>query len=127
MFNNIAIFIILLLTCFNKNVQSKNFLATSNPEIRAIHSADLTPAVDIYLNGVKVLTNVTYGEASPFINSIPPGELKVDITLTGQPISQAAINASIEIATSKKYSILAIGEGSAGPTKLQGINLLKCF
>ena len=119
MFQNFAIFV-LFFAYFKGNVQGK---ITSNPEIRAIHAADLTPAVDIYLNGAKVLSNVSYGDASPFINSIPPGEFQIDVTLTGKPITQAAIKASIDVAASKSYSLLAIGEGSVGPTKLQGCDL----
>lgn len=111
---------ILILTLFVA-VKLSGVHSTKNPDIRAIHAADSTPAVDVYLDGDKILSNVTYGEASPFVSTILPGWIEVAVTLTGKPIQQAAINAKVDVESSKSYSFLAIGEGSSGPTKLQGL------
>ena len=95
---------------------------SNNPQIRAIHAADLTPAADVYLNKKIILTNISYGGASPFSSSYSqPGLIELDIALTGTTIQSSAIKGTLPVKSLKSYSLLAIGEGTTGLTKLQGV------
>jgi Domain of unknown function (DUF4397) len=54
--------------------------------LRAIHASADTPAVDVFVNGMRALPGVTFGQASAF-NAIAAGTTRVQVSLANQPAS----------------------------------------
>ncbi len=89
-------------------------------QLRAIHASADTPAVDVFINGARALSGVTFGTASAF-NAVPAGTTRVQVALAGQPASSAAIDASLPLAVGRDYTAIAVGNGATGPTRLQAV------
>ena len=51
-------------------------------KVRAFHNSPDTPAVDIYVNGAKALSDVTYGTLSGYLE-VPRGTYNVQVRLAG--------------------------------------------
>lgn len=89
-------------------------------QLRAIHASADTPAVDVFINGARALSGVTFGAASAF-SAVPAGTTRVQVALAGQPASSAAIDASLPLAAGRDYTAIAVGSGTTGPTRLQAV------
>jgi hypothetical protein len=89
-------------------------------KVRAFHDSPDTPAVDIYVNGAKALSGVTYGTLSGYLQ-VPRGtynvQVKVAPSTTGDP---AALEADVRLG-SRPTTIAAIGSltGDGGPLQLK--------
>jgi hypothetical protein len=82
--------------------------AQGSAKVRVIHASPDAPAVDVYVNGSKALTNVPFFTASSYLD-LPAGTYRVQVTPTGSPASAAVIDASATIEAGKAYSIAATG------------------
>ena len=88
--------------------------------VRAFHNSPDTPAVDIYVNGAKTLSDVTYGTLSGYLE-VPRGtynvQVKVAPSTTNDP---AALEADVRLG-SRPTTIAAIGSltGDGGPLQLK--------
>lgn len=89
-------------------------------QLRAIHASADTPAVDVYVNGVRALGGVTFGQASGF-NTIPAGSTRVQVTPAGQPASAAPIDVQATLAERRDTTAIAVGSGASGATRLQAV------
>ena len=89
-------------------------------KVRAFHNSPDTPAVDIYVNGAKALSDVTYGTLSGYLE-VPPGtynvQVKVAPSTTDDP---AALEADVRLG-SRPTTIAAIGSltGDGGALQLK--------
>lgn len=92
--------------------------AAGTGKIRAFHDSPDTPAVDIYVNGAKTLTGVTYGTVSPYL-SVPKGsyllEVKVSPSTTHDP---AALSRTVYVGATP-LTVAAIGSLSGDGGALQ--------
>jgi hypothetical protein len=93
---------------------------TPTTGLRAIHASADTPAVDVFVNGSRALSNVSFGQASGF-NPVPAGATRVQVSLAGQPASAAAIDVNPALAAGRDYTAIAVGSGATGPTRLQAV------
>lgn len=84
------------------------FAQGGNAKVRVVHASPDAPAVDVYVNGNKALTNVPFFTASDYLD-LPAGTYQVQVTPTGQPASAAVIDASATIEAGKAYTIAATG------------------
>jgi Domain of unknown function (DUF4397) len=88
--------------------------------VRAFHDSPDTPPVDIYVNGQKALTGVTYGTLSDYLE-VPKGtynvQVKVAPSTAGDP---AALEADVRLGA-RPTTIAAIGSltGDGGPLQLK--------
>jgi len=89
-------------------------------QLRVIHASADTPAVDVYVNGSRSLSGVTFGQASGFA-SVAAGPTRIQVTAAGQSASAAPIDVSVPLAASRDYTAIAVGSGTAGPTRLQPV------
>ena len=89
-------------------------------QLRVIHGSADTPAVDVYVNGSRSLSGVTFGQASGF-GAVDAGPTRVQVTAAGQPASAAAIDATLPLAANRDYSAIAVGSGTSGATRLQAV------
>jgi hypothetical protein len=78
-------------------------------KVRVVHASPDAPAVDVYVDGAKVLTNVPFFAASDYLD-VPAGEHRFQVTPTGQPAEQAVIDASATVEAGKAYTVAAVGK-----------------
>jgi hypothetical protein len=89
-------------------------------KVRAFHNSPDTPAVDIYVNGAKTLSDVTYGTLSDYLQ-VPKGtynvQVKVAPSTEGDP---AALEADVRLGR-RPTTIAAIGSltGDGGALRLE--------
>ena len=97
--------------------------AASMGKIRAFHDSPDTPAVDIYVNGAKTLTGVTYGTVSPYL-SVPQGEYLIQVKVSpSTAASAAALSRKVWVGSTPK-TVAAIGSltGDGGALRLKVLN-----
>lgn len=74
--------------------------------VRVVHASPDAPAVDIYVNGGKVLENLPFREYSEYL-ALPAGSYNVDIKVTGTDTSVKMV--PISVANGKDYTAMAVG------------------
>ena len=81
--------------------------ASDHAMVRVLHASPDAPAVDVYLDDVKVgaLTNVPFGAISGYLD-IPAGDHNVKVYATGTTTG-AVIDANVTIASGSRYTIAA--------------------
>ncbi|WP_254532015.1 DUF4397 domain-containing protein [Natrinema gelatinilyticum] len=75
--------------------------------VRVAHFSPDAPNVDVYVDGNQVLSNVAYGDVSPYLE-IEPGTYTVKITAAGDP-GTVAFEGDVTLQPAF-YTIAAIGE-----------------
>jgi len=88
------------------------FAQGGTAKVRVIHASPDAPAVDVYVDGSKVLTNVPFFTASDYLD-LPAGSHRFQVTPTGQPASAAVIDATATVEAGKAYSVAATGQVAA--------------
>ncbi len=95
--------------------------------LRAVHAVPDFGAVDIYVNGNKVLGDVTFFTVSPYLE-VPEGRYKVQVIPAGESLSNPSlfvINRSYYLKSGRDYTLVARGSvasGRVGPTLLRDDN-----
>ncbi|WP_308302513.1 DUF4397 domain-containing protein [Peribacillus deserti] len=75
--------------------------------VRIIHASPDSPNVDIYVNGMRTMRDVTYKHVSDYL-SLPPGRYQIDIYPAGTMVS-TVISRKVNVAAGKFYTLAAIG------------------
>jgi hypothetical protein len=85
--------------------------AADTSRVRVVHASPDAPAVDVYVDGSKVLTDVAYKGASDYL-PVPAGAHNFKAFATGaDPASATAvIDADATLDAGKDYTVLAIGK-----------------
>ena len=83
--------------------------AQGTAKVRVVHASPDAPAVDVYVDGAKVLTNVPFFTASDYLD-VPAGEHRFQVTPTGQPAESAVIDAKATVEAGKAYTVAATGK-----------------
>jgi hypothetical protein len=89
-------------------------------KVRAFHNSPDTPPVDIYVNGAKTLSNVTYGTLSGYLE-VPKGTYNVQVKVAPSTAADpAALAADVRLGK-RPTTIAAIGSltGDGGPLRLK--------
>lgn len=94
------------------------FGQTAGGRVRVVHASPDAPAVDIYVNGGKVLENLPFREYSEYL-ALPAGNYNVEIKVTGSGASVAMV--PISVASGKDYTAMAVGYAGG---KAPGFDLL---
>lgn len=87
------------------------FAQASNARIRVVHASPDAPAVDITVNGAKVLENLPFREYSEYI-SVPAGAYTFGINVTGTSTTVATLPATLAAGTD--YTAIAVGYALGG-------------
>lgn len=90
---------------------SSNAQTSGTAKVRVVHAAPGVPAVDIYVDGQKSLSNVAFFTAGAYL-SVPAGNRQVQVTLAGQPLNMAVINQQLPVEAGKAYTVAATGQGA---------------
>jgi len=85
---------------------------SGNGRVRVVHASPDAPAVDIYVNGGKVLENLPFREYSEYLG-LPAGNYSVDIKVTGTGTLVKSV--PVSVASGKDYSAIAVGYAGGNP------------
>jgi LPXTG-motif cell wall-anchored protein len=83
--------------------------AQGNALVRVVHASPDAPAVDVYVDGNKALSNVPFFTASDYL-PLPAGEHRFQVTPTGQAADKAVIDAQVTVEAGKAYTVAATGK-----------------
>lgn len=83
--------------------------AQGNAKVRVVHASPDAPAVDVYVNGNKVLTNVPFFTASDYLD-LPAGAYDIKVTPTGDPNTAVIDAKGVTVDGGKAYTIAATGK-----------------
>lgn len=87
-------------------------------KLRIAHFSPDAPAIDVYFDGVKRLTNVAYEKHSNYLE-LPAGKHKIEVRGTGSAADVPAIvSADADLAANGAYTLAAIGKLAAITGKL---------
>ncbi len=84
------------------------FAQSGSAKVRVIHASPDAPAVDVFVNGNAVLTNVGFFAASPYLD-LPAGTYRVQVAPTGAGAGSAVIDANLTLEAGKAYTVAAVG------------------
>lgn len=88
--------------------------AADTGRVRVMHASPDAPAVDIFVDGAKAVTALAFPANTPYV-SLPAGGHNVKVFVSPSNGSGApALEANIEVAAGKDYTILAVGQLSKG-------------
>jgi hypothetical protein len=79
----------------------------NDAHIRVIHASPDAPAVDVYINGNKVISDLAFGKVSPWA-TLPAGTYSIRVTAAGQ--TDAVIQADLSLQAGTYYSVAAVGK-----------------
>ena len=83
--------------------------ATGDAMVRVAHLSPDAPSVDVYVNGAKTLSGVSYKTVSKYL-SVPPGQYRFEVRPAGADVgSKAVIDASDTLAAGKAVTVAAVG------------------
>lgn len=90
--------------------------------VRVVHASPDAPAVDIYVNGAKVLENLPFREYSEYL-TLPAGTYTVEIKVTGT--NTVVKQLSLPVQAGKDYTAIAVGYAASGKTPGFDVMLLE--
>ncbi|HLO66721.1 MAG TPA: DUF4397 domain-containing protein [Holophaga sp.] len=91
-------------------------------KLRALHLSPDAPAVDVWVNGAKVLSNVAFKGASAYLQ-VPAGATSVQIAVAGT--TNIVLQSSPDLAAGGIYTAAAIGTLSAVPSAPLTLDLIR--
>lgn len=80
---------------------------SGDAQLRVLHASPDAPAVDVYVNGSKAISNLAFGEVSSTA-SLPAGTYDVKVTAAGG--TDAVISAKLPLEAGKHYTVVAEGK-----------------
>jgi len=78
------------------------------PRVRAVHASPDTPDVDVFVDGEKVLADLPFRSASPYLE-VTDGEREVKITAAGDP-ETVPFEGPVTVKAGTAYTVAAVGE-----------------
>ncbi len=76
--------------------------------VRVVHASPDAPAVDVYVDGNEVLSDVPFFTASDYLE-LAPGEYRFQVTPAGEPAESAVIDARATVEAGQAYTVAATG------------------
>jgi hypothetical protein len=82
--------------------------AQGNAKVRVIHASPDAPAVDVWVDGNKALTNVSFFTASDYLD-IPAGPHDIKVTPSGDANTAVIDAKGVAVEAGKAYTIATVG------------------
>lgn len=82
-------------------------LAQDSAHIRVVHASPDAPAVDVLVNGSKVLEAIPFKEYSEYL-AVPAGRYDIRVNVSGT--NTTVLQASPELAAGQDYTAMAVGK-----------------
>lgn len=99
----IVAFALIALAAFPAATQAQN----GQSRVRVMHASPDAPAVDVYVNGAQVLSNVPFFAVSSYL-SVPAGSYRFQVTPAGASLDSAVIDATATLDGNMDYTIAAL-------------------
>lgn len=77
--------------------------------IRVVHASPDAPAVDIWVNGERAITNLAFPDGTDYVE-LPAGEYRIQVTPAGAGADQVVIDATLTLEANQAYTAMAVGE-----------------
>ena len=77
-------------------------------QVRVVHAAAGGPLVDVFVDGLRAVTGVAFGGATPHIN-LAAGAHQFALVPTGGALAAAIFTTELEMAAGQPYTLMAIG------------------
>ncbi len=77
--------------------------------VRVMHASPDAPAVDVFVNGNRVLSNVPFFALSDRL-SVPAGTYRIQVAPTGAGTGSSVIDATLPLEGGKEYTIAAVNK-----------------
>lgn len=82
--------------------------AAADAMIRVVHASPDAPAVDVYLNGQRAISNLKFTEGTTYA-AVPAGSYKVQVFAAGTgPSGKAVIDATVDLKGGTAYTVAAV-------------------
>lgn len=81
----------------------------SKAGVRAVHASPDAPAVDVFVDGGKVLGNVEFGDVSGYLE-LEAGEYNIKVAPAGAGTGAAVIDADVEFDNNTDYTVAAVNK-----------------
>ena len=82
--------------------------ASADAMIRVVHASPDAPAVDVYLNGQRAISNLKFTEGTTYA-SVPAASYKVQVFPAGAaPTGKAVIEATLDLKGGTAYTVAAV-------------------
>lgn len=85
------------------------FAQSGTAKVRVVHASPDAPAVDVWVNGAKALTNVPFFTASDYLD-LPGGSYDIQVVPTGATTPVVIDAKGVKIEAGKAYTIAAVGK-----------------
>jgi Domain of unknown function (DUF4397)/LPXTG cell wall anchor motif len=85
------------------------FAQSGTAKVRVVHASPDAPAVDVWVNGAKALTNVPFFTASDYLD-LPGGSYDIQVVPTGATTPVVIDAKGVTIEAGKAYTIAAVGK-----------------
>jgi Domain of unknown function (DUF4397) len=83
--------------------------AADMAKVRVVHASPDAPAVDVWVNGAKTLTNVPFFTASDYLD-LPAGSYDIQVVPTGATTPVVIDAKGVKVEAGKAYTIAAVGK-----------------
>lgn len=102
-----------MLSCSPPSPEPDGGVPGANARVRVVHlspDARNAPAVDVYANGTRAVTNLAYAGTTTALE-VTSGAYDFAVTATGAPIGSAVINVDgARLLPGRKYTVFAYGD-----------------
>lgn len=80
---------------------------SGNAMVRVLHASPDASGVDVYVNGQKALSNVTYKQSSEYL-TVPAGQYQIDVYPAGKT-DQPVVSKNVGVEVGNMYTVAAAG------------------
>lgn len=82
----------------------------STSSLRVVHLSRNAPAVDVYADGAKAVSNLAYASATQAL-TVPSGARQLALTAAGAPLSSAVLTVpGVQLLPGRRYTVVALGD-----------------
>ena len=86
-------------------------------QVRVVHALPGAPAVDVFVDGARVVPGLAFSVATPYIN-LPAGTHEFTVVPVGAVPPTAILTAGLDMAPGQPYTVMIIGSPPAPPVAL---------
>lgn len=102
---------IALLITLGLLVPTYAFAQEDSARVRVAHTSQDAPAVDLYIDGEQSATDISFFDVSEY-STIPVGEHRVQVTPTGEALTNAVLDTTIDLGRDD-YTIVVTGKSGS--------------
>ena len=82
-------------------------------QLRVVHALPGIAPVDVFIDGARSVTGLSFGAATPYIN-LPTGSHAFAVVPAGALVASALISSQADLAPGQPYTLMAAGASPAG-------------